>query len=62
MDQVFTRKMIGEIDKMGYVCSMDLEKAYDWECRWKLFKVLREGWELEGILLKATKPFMKSVK
>ena len=47
MDQVFTLRMIGEKlrekDKVGYVCFMDLEKAYDRVCRRKLFKVLREG-------------------
>ena len=65
MDQVFTLRMIGEKlrekDKVGYVCFMDLEKAYDRVCRRKLFEVLREG-GVRGRLLNAIKSFYENCR
>lgn len=46
VDQVFTLRLIAEKlrekNKMGYVCFLDLEKAYDRVCRRKLFEILKE--------------------
>ena len=65
VDQVFTLRMIGEKlrekDRVGYVCFMDLEKAYDRVCRKKLFEVLREG-GVSGRLLNGIKSFYENCR
>src|SRR6201990_1664215 len=57
--------MIGEKlrekDKVGYVCFMDLEKAYDRVCRRKLVEVLKEG-GVRGRLLNAVKSFYENCR
>ena len=60
VDQVFTLRLLTEKlrekNKMGYVCFLDLEKAYDRVCRRKLFEILMER-GLKGKLLKGVKAF-----
>src|ERR1700755_2886271 len=65
VDQVFTLRTIveklREKERVGYVCFMNLEKAYDRVCRKKLFEVIREG-GVEGRLLNGIKSFYENCR